>query len=87
MQQDFAVKYTMTNARFVRKIYQRQRKTERFFSEIYTPVYNYEFDTAYYWIQVVLPPPIYSTMMNNAQLIDNITQMADKIVEIEFRTE
>ena len=87
MQQDFAVKYTMTNARFLRRIYQRQRRTETFFSKIYTPVYNYEFDTSYFWIQIILPPPIYSNMMNNAQLIDNIVQMADKINEIEHPNE
>jgi hypothetical protein len=35
----------------------------------------------------MLPPPTYLTFNNNAQLIDNITQMADKIVDSELSSQ
>ena len=81
MQQDFATRFTASNARFLKSIYTRQRKTERFFSKIYTKVYNYEFGEHFKSIDIILPPPTYLTLNNNSQLIDNINQMADKIVD------
>ena len=81
MQQDFATRFTASNARFLKSIYTRQRKTERFFSKIYTKVYNYEFGEHFKMIEIILPPPTYLTLNNNSQLIDNINQMADKIVD------
>lgn len=83
-QQDFATRFTMSNTRFLKSIYTRQRKTEAFFSKIYTKVYNYEFDENYGRIQIILPPPTYLVTNNNSQLIDNINQMADKIIESEM---
>ena len=35
----------------------------------------------------MLPPPTFLTMNNNSQIIDNITQMADKIIESELAEE
>jgi hypothetical protein len=61
-----------------------QRKTEAFFSKIYTPVYNYEFNDNLPEIKIVLPPPTYLITNNNSQLIDNINQLADKIVDVEL---
>jgi hypothetical protein len=86
-QQDFATKYTMSNSRFVRMIFTAQRKTETFFSKMYTKVYNYEYMEKNDWIQVVLPPPTYLIFNNNQQIIDQVTQTADKIVEIELADE
>ena len=87
MQQDFAVRFTMSNTRFLKTIYTRQRKTQRFFSKIYTKVYNYEFGETNKIIEILLPPPTYLTAQNNAQLIDNTTQIADKIVDIDMTGE
>ena len=86
-QQDFATKYTMSNSRFVRMIFTAQRKTEAFFSKMYTKIYNYEYMEKNDWIQVVLPPPTYLIFNNNQQIIDQVTQTADKIVEIELADE
>ena len=83
-QQDFATRFTMSNTRFLKSIFTRQRKTEKFFSKIYTKIYNYEFGETYNKIEVILPPPTYLTTTNNSQLIDNINQMADKIIESEM---
>lgn len=86
-QTDFASRFTMSNTRFLKTIYTRQRKTEKFFSKIYTKIYNYEFGENINLIEVLLPPPTYLTMNNNTQLIDNISQMADKIVDTELNRE
>ena len=84
MQQDFATRFSMSNTRFLKTIYTRQRKTQKFFSKIYTKIYNYEYGENNRIIQVVLPPPTYLTYSNNQQLIDNITQVADKLLDIEL---
>lgn len=86
-QQDFATRFTMSNTRFLRTIFTRQRKTEGFFEEIYTRVYNYEFGTKYLNIEITLPPPLFLVLQNNSQLIDNISQMADKITDVEMISE
>lgn len=85
--QDFAIRFSMSNSRFLKSINTRQRDTETFFSKIYTKVYNYEFGETNSYIQIILPPPIYLTLSNNQQLMDNVTQQADKIIEIEFTSE
>ena len=46
--QDFAVRFTMSNSRFLKSINTRQRDTESFFSKIYTQIYNYEFGETNY---------------------------------------
>lgn len=87
MQQDFATRFTMSNTRFLKSIFTRQRKTEKFFSKIFTKIYNYEYGENNPEIKITLPPPIYLTLTNNSQLIDNVTQMADKIAENEMSSE
>lgn len=84
MQQDFAIRFSMSNTRFLKTIYTRQRKTQKFFSKIYTKLYNYEYGENNRIIEVVLPPPTYLTYSNNQQIIDNITQTADKLIDIEM---
>lgn len=87
LQQDFAIRYTMTNSRFAKTITTRQRKTERWISKIYTRVYNYEYGETYSSIKIILPPPIYLLINNNQQLLDNVSNQADKIIEIEYTNE
>ena len=45
-------------------------------------MYNFEFGENNKEIEIILPPPTYLVMNNSAQLIDNISQMADKIIDI-----
>ena len=87
LQVDYASRFSMSNTRFMKEVFTRQRATERFFSKIYTNLYNYEFDESINKIEIVLPPPIYLLINNNAQLIDAVTQMADKLVDIYFSNE
>lgn len=86
-QQDFAARFTMSNARLLKQSYTAQRKTEAVFSKIYTKIYNYEFGETYPEIEIILPPPTYLVTSNTSQLFDNISQMADKIVEDELSNE
>ena len=85
--QDFATRFTMSNTRFLKDIYTRQRKTQRFASLMYTKIYNYEFDENNVYIEIQLPPPTYLTVTNTTQIIDNATQLADKEVELEMPNE
>jgi hypothetical protein len=87
MQQDFATRFSMSNTRFLKTIYTRQKKTQAFGSKMYTKIYNYEFMENNRLIEIILPPPVYLVMTNNQQLIDNVSQMADKIIDIEYQNE
>lgn len=87
MQQDFAVRFTMSNTRFLKSINTIQRKSEYFFSKIYTKIYNYEFGESIPWIDAMLSPPTYMATTNISQLFDNITQLAEKICEDELSRE
>jgi hypothetical protein len=87
LQQDFAVRFSMSNSRFLRSILIRQTKVQKFLSRIYTKIYNYEYDENYSLIELLLPPPIYLILNNNQQLLDNQSQYADKIVEIYLTEE
>ena len=83
-QQDFAVRFSMSNTRFLKLVYERQRRTAELFSLIFTRLYNNEFNEQYSEIKIQLPPPVYLTMTNNQQLLDNVSQMADKLIEFEL---
>ena len=83
-QQDFAVRFSMSNTRFLKLVYERQRRTAEIFSLIFTRLYNNEFNEQYSEIKIQLPPPVYLTMTNNQQLLDNVSQMADKLIEFEL---
>lgn len=85
LQQDFAIRFTMSNTRFLKSIYKRQRVVQEFVSKIYTDLYNYEFGENYQKIPIILPPPTYLTATNNQQLFDNQAAMADKIIEIHMQ--
>ena len=85
--QDFAIRYTMSNTRFMKSVYTRQRLAQKFMSKIYTKVYNYEFQENNSMIELILPPPTYLSMTNIRELFDNIAQAADKIVENDMSTE
>jgi hypothetical protein len=86
-QQDFATRYSMSNTRFLRNILARQRKTQKIFSDIYTPLYNYNYNETYPEIKVILPPPLFLVLQNVSNMMDNVTGMADKIAEIEITGE
>lgn len=84
-QVDYATHLTMTNTKFLQKIYNRQGKTQKIFSRIITKIYNYEYNTdsdTQTSIKVVLPPPIYLNAVNGSQIVDAINTLSDTVSNI-----
>lgn len=77
LQQDFATRFTMSNTIFLKTVFTRQRKTKKFFSAIYTKLYDYEYKENYNYIEVELPPPLYLIATNLKQMFDLISTQAD----------
>ena len=81
-QVDYATHLTMTNTKFLQKIYNRQGKTQKIFSKILTKIYNYEYNmdnNRSDEIVVVLPPPIYLNATNTAQILSSVTDLSQGI--------
>ena len=76
---DYAVHYTMTNSKFLRKIYNRQASYAKFLSVIFTKIYNYEYGTNDKLV-VTLPPPMFLNITNTNQVIQNTIEYANNIV-------
>ena len=72
----------MSNSRIARSVFMRQAITQKWISKIFTKIYNFEFDENYYCIPVILHPPVYLLINSSQQLFDNISSMADKIIDI-----
>ena len=88
-QPDLATHLTMTNTKFLQKVYNRQSKTQKIFSRIATKIYNYEFnmDTdKREEIVVELPPPIFLASTNTSQIVDSVSQLS-QIVGAAFTDE
>lgn len=83
---DYAVQYTMTNSKFLRKVYHRQGQYQKFLSDIVTKIYDYEYseDTT---LEVTLPPPVFLNITNTSQIINNTSDFANNIVEIRMASE
>lgn len=80
---DFAVRYTMTNAKLLRNVLKRQLKMEDFLSEVFTKIYRFEYDDPVE-LEVILPPPAYLSMTQGVNLLNSATQYADTITEVEM---
>ena len=83
---DFAVRYTMTNAKLLRNVLKRQLKMESFLSEIFSKIYKFEFDEPVE-LEVMLPPPAFLSVTQGSQLLGSVTQYIDAIMEIEMAGE
>ena len=83
---DFAVRYTMTNAKLLRNVLKRQYKIETFVTEVVNKLYKFEYNDNVE-LEVILPPPAFLSMTQGAQLLQNATQYADAIVEVEMANE
>lgn len=83
---DYAVQYTMTNSKFLRKVYHRQGQYQRFLSHIITKIYNYEYNENVQ-LEVQLPPPIFLNISNTAQIMTNTADLAAGVVELRMANE
>lgn len=80
---DFASQITATNIQFIRKIYNRQAIMEEQLSIFLTNAYNYEYGTNIK-INCKLPAPLFLQMNNLTQILQNVSDMARLIGEMEY---
>ena len=80
---DFAVRYTMTNAKMLRAVLKRQLTMEDFLEPTLSKIYKFEYGEAIE-LEVTLPPPAFLSMTQGVQLIQAASQYADSIVEVEM---
>lgn len=83
---DFAVRYTMTNAKLLRNVLKRQAKMEVFLSDIFTKIYKFEYNEDVE-LTVNLPIPAFLSMTQGSQLLQSATQYAESITDIEMNGE
>lgn len=85
MNMDFAIRYTMTNSRMLKDVMKRQNYICKPYSQIFTRLYNCEFnDNA--TIKIRIPEPIYLSVTQGSQLVQNVTQYIDSLADIECAT-
>ena len=81
-QVDFASRFTMSNSKFLKKVYKRQGKCQKLFTINFRKIYNFEYSENDSSIQIVLPAPAYMAMVNGQQLIDNVKNYVAGISDI-----
>ena len=86
MSPDFATQFTSSSIKILRMVYGRQSIYEGFESEIWTKIYNYEYGDIGQNIQIEceLPPPIFLSMTNTSQLINNTHEYVQQIADYEY---
>ena len=83
---DFAVRYTMTNAKLLRNVLKRQAIIEYFCSKIITKLYFFEYGE-YEELGLKLPIPAFLSITQGQQLLRTVAQYADTRVEIDMNGE
>lgn len=84
-QESTATHLTMSNSRFLIKVYARQKLYEPILSAIYTKLYQYEYNTNSI-IKVELPPPIMLNFTNTSQILSMSQELIQNIVQMKFGT-
>jgi hypothetical protein len=80
---DYAVQVVMTNGKFLRHVYNRQSRFNHILSEVFTKIYNAEFEDDQI-LEVILPPPMFLNITNTNQIVTNARDFANTIVEMEM---
>lgn len=83
---DYAVRLTMSNGKFLRKVFKRQAKCEISFSHVITKIYNSEHaqnDN----LEVELPPPGFLSLLNTNNMVQNVNENVASILEMEMSEE
>ena len=83
---DYAMQLSMSNSKFLRKIYARQGQFTPYLSRLVTKLYNFEYKENVE-VKVTLPPPVFINTMNTNQLVDNTRQFVQNIADIELANE
>lgn len=83
---DFAVRLTMSNGKFLRKIFKRQAQSEIIFSDVITRIYNAEYDEKDQ-LEVMLPPPAFLNITNANQMLNSVNEYVEQLVQMEMGEE
>ena len=83
-QVDFATRFTMSNSKFLRKVFKRQSICQDHFTPIFLKIYNYEYGENETRPEIRLPAPAFLTMTNSQQLIENTKNFVTSISELEL---
>lgn len=86
-QVDYATRFTMSNSKFLRKVFKRQSIYQKHLTNIFRKLYNFEYRENEMTIKVMLPAPAYLTLTNTQQLIDNNRNYVQGIADIVMSTE
>ena len=84
---DYAARFTMSNSKFLRKIYKRQAVCQKHFTVIFRKLYNWEYGENDCTMKIVLPTPAFLALTNSQQLLDNTRNYANAISDIVLATE
>lgn len=86
MSPEFATQYTSSSLKLLRKTYRRQARLEKFISSLYTDIYAMEYDE-FLQIDCELPPPVFLSMVNTGQLLENVKAYVENIANLEYEGE
>jgi hypothetical protein len=79
---DYATRFTMSNSKFLRKVYKRQSICQTHFSSIFRNAYNFEYKENDTSIKIMLPAPAFLAMTNSQTLVDNTTNYSKALSEL-----
>lgn len=85
-QEQTATHLTMTNSRFLIKVYARQKQYEEILSNIYSKIYQYEYGNDDR-LKVELPPPIMLNFQNTSQILATAMELIQNIQQMMMPTE
>lgn len=80
-QLDFATHYTMSNTRFLRKVFNLQAKFTKYANTLLTRIYDAEYDCNDS-VQVELPPPMYLNLMNSSQMFQSANEHVENVTPL-----
>lgn len=83
---DYAVHYTMSNSKFLKTVFKIQSRYSKLLSKICTCIYNFEYNSKR-TVTVILPMPIFLSMVNTTQLLDNTKIYISNLIEVEYANE
>lgn len=83
---DYAMQLTMSNSKFLRFVYSRQSDFQLQLADLFTKLYNIEFNNNIK-VKVTLPPPLFINVTNTNQLIVNTNEYCENITNIVMADE
>lgn len=81
-QVDYAIRFTMSNGKFLKKVYKRQSICQKFYSIDFRKLYAFEYREIDNSIMIQLPAPAYLSTINTKQLLDNSKEYATGVIEM-----